>query len=92
MRCVQFYWTSGCFSKTERRLQKTSRPALEQVKKCPSGLSLISLGLSAAQILVQKFTKFDRPREQFLQGNLFLLAVCTHEVPLYLCRTKKIVV
>ena len=22
---------------------------------------------------------------QFLQGNLFLLAVCTHEVPLYLC-------
>ena len=22
---------------------------------------------------------------QFLQGNLFLLAVCTHEVPPYLC-------
>ena len=40
--------------------------------------------LLVGQILVQslQITAHDR---QFLQGNLFLLAVCTHEVPLYLC-------
>ena len=31
---------------------------------------------------LQSLTAHDR---QFLQGNLFFLAVCTHEVPLYLC-------
>ena len=63
VRCLQFYWTEGCFSKTERCFQKTLRQALEQVKHCRSGLSLLALGCSAGQILVQKFTKFDRPQQ-----------------------------
>ena len=53
MRCVQFYWTS----------KKTLRLALEYVKNCPPGVSFIAFGCSAGQILVQKITKFDRPRE-----------------------------
>ena len=64
--------------------KKTLRLALKWVKNCQSGLLLVALGCSAGQILVQEFAKFDHPR-QFLQGKLFLLAVCTHEVPLYLC-------
>ena len=46
------------------------------------------LSLSVARLVrfwfksSQSLTAHDR---QFLQGNLFLLAVCTHKVPLYLC-------
>ena len=46
------------------------------------------LSLSVAQLVrfwlksLQSLTAHER---QLLQDNLFLLAVCTHEVPLYLC-------
>ena len=63
VRRVQFYWIMGCFSKIERRLQKTLRLALEYIENYRSGLSLVALGCSAGQILVQKFTKFDRQWE-----------------------------
>ena len=43
--------------------QKMLCLALEYIKNCRSGLSLAPLGCSAGQILVQKSTKFDRPRQ-----------------------------
>ena len=52
------------------------------LKTVDLGLVLIALSWSCGQILVQSLTTHER---QFLQGNLFLLAVCTHEVLLYLC-------
>ena len=67
------------FSKPEQCLQKN---ALSGPRLCQSGLSLIALSCSAGQILVQKFTAHER---QFLQGNLFIVAFRTHEVPFYLC-------
>ena len=55
VRWVLFYWITDYLSKIERRLQKkTLRLALEYVKNYWSGLSLIALGCSAGQILVQK--------------------------------------
>ena len=65
-----------------KKKKNTLRQALEYVKNCRSGLLLITLGCSAGQILVQSLTAHER---QFVHGNPFLLAVCTHEVPLYLC-------
>ena len=47
-------------------------------------LSLVALSCSAGQILAQSLQSLTAHNRQFLQGNLFLLAVCTHEVPLYL--------
>ena len=45
-------------------LQKNASLVHEYIKNCRSGVSFVTLGCSAGQILVQKFTK------QFLQGNL----------------------
>ena len=60
MRCGQFYWTRGYFSKTERHLQKKMLHLnLEYVKNCSSGVSFVAC--SFGEILVQKITKFDRP-------------------------------
>ena len=70
MRCVQFYWTRGYFSKTERHFQK----------KCSiwpsSTLKTVDLDyrsfLSGAQLVrfwfksLHSLTAHDR---QFLQGN-----------------------
>ena len=67
-------------TKKNKEKKKTLRLALEHVKNCRSGLSLVALDCSAGQILIRKFSAHER---QFLQGNLFLQAV--HEVPLYLC-------
>ena len=76
----------GFFSKTERRFQikRSVRPS--------SRLKTVDLdyrsSLSVARLVrfwfksLQSLTAHDR---QFLQGNLFLLAVCMHDVALYLC-------
>ena len=37
--------------------------ALKYIENYQSGLSLVALGCLAGQIVVQKFTKFDRQRE-----------------------------
>ena len=76
----------GYFSKIERRLQK------KRSVWPSSTLKTIDLdyrsSLLVAQLVrfwfksLQSLTANER---QFLQGNLFLLAVCMHEVPLYLC-------
>ena len=63
VRCVQFTGQGVISQKPTEACKKTLRQALEQVKNCRSGLSLVALGCSAGQILVQKFTKFDRPRQ-----------------------------
>ena len=81
---VVIYWTRGIFSKTKHACKKkTIRLALEYIKtvnlECRLLLSVVRL---IDQILVQNLTAYDR---QFLQGNLFLLAVCMQKVPLYLC-------
>ena len=79
VRCVQFYWTRGYFSKTERCLQKMLCLTLEYIKSCWSGLSLNALGCSAGQILVQKFTKVWPPmRDSSYEVTYsFRLCVCT---------------
>ena len=41
-------------------------------------LGWVRFGFKSLQSLISN-------KRQFLQGNLFFLAVCTHEVPLYLC-------
>ena len=86
VRCVQFYWTRGCFSKTERCFQKkrSVRPS--------SRLKTVDLDYRSSLLVarlvrfwfksLQSLTAHDR---QFPQGNLFLLAVCMHDVALYLC-------
>ena len=87
VRCVQFYWTRGYFSKTDRRLQKKKRSIRPSSRWKTVDLDRRSL-LSVARLVrfwfksLPRLTVHDR---QFLQGNLFLLAVCTHDVGLYLC-------
>ena len=51
----------GLFLKNRTTLLKKNAPSY--VENCRSGLSLVPLGCSAGQILVQKSTKFDRPRQ-----------------------------
>ena len=85
VRCVQFTGKGVISQKPTEACKKTLRQALEYVKNCRSGLSLVALGCSAGQFWfksLQSLTVHDR---QFLQGNLFLLAVFTHDVGLYLC-------
>ena len=50
------YWRRGLFTKTKRHLQNDA----VWFSNCQSGLSLFALGCLGGQILVQKFTKFDR--------------------------------
>ena len=84
--CVEFYWTRGYFSKTERCLPK-KRSVWPLSKLKTINLDYCSL-LPVVRLVrfwfksLQSLTAHDR---QFLQGNLFLLAVCTHDVPPYLC-------
>ena len=80
------YWTTGYFSKTERRFA-TKRSVWPS-----STLKTVDLGyrssLSVAWMVrfwfksLQNSTVHKRP---LVQSSLFLLAVYTHEVPLYLC-------
>ena len=87
VRCVQFYWTRGYFSKTDRCLQKKRSSVRPSTRLKTVDLDCRSL-LSVARLVrfwfksLQSLTVHDR---QFLQGNLFLLVVCTHDVGLYLC-------
>ena len=76
----------GLFLKNQSRLAKkrSVRPSsrLKTVDlDCRSSLSVAQLVRFWFKSL-QSLTVHDR---QFLQGNLFLLAVCTHDVGLYLC-------
>ena len=76
----------GLFLKNRPRLVKKGsvRPSsrLKTVDlDCRSSLSVAQLVRFWFKSL-QSLTVHDR---QFLQGNLFLLAVCTHDVGLYLC-------
>ena len=76
----------GLFLKNRPRLAKkrSVRPSsrLKTVDlDCRSSLSVAQLVRFWFKSL-QSLTVHDR---QFLQGNLFLLAVCTHDVGLYLC-------
>ena len=76
----------GLFLKNRPRLVKKRyvRPSsrLKTVDlDCRSSLSVAQLVRFWFKSL-QSLTVHDR---QFLQGNLFLLAVCTHDVGLYLC-------
>ena len=80
------YWTRGYFSRTDQGLQKKRfvRPSsrLKTVDlDCRSSLSVAQLVRFWFKSL-QSLTVHDR---QFLQGNLFLLAVCTQDVDLSLC-------
>ena len=59
MRCVQFYCIWGYSQKPNNAWNKTLHLALEYVQ-FRSGVSFAALGCSGGQILVQKFTKFDR--------------------------------
>ena len=74
------------FLKNRPRLakQRSVRP-LSRLKTvdldCRSSLSVAQMVRFWFKSL-QSLTTHDR---QFLQGNLFLLAVCTHDVGLYLC-------
>ena len=86
MRCVQFQWTSSCFSKKRTTLpNKRSVGPSSRLKTVDldyrSSLSLTRLVRFWFKSL-QSFTAHDG---QFPQGNLFLLAMCTHEMSLYLC-------
>ena len=87
VRCVQFYWTRRYFSKTERRLQKKKRSVwrsstLKTVhREYRSSLSVAQL----VRFWFKRSQSLTAHNRQFLQGNLLLLAVCTHEVHLYLC-------
>ena len=82
MRCVQFYWTRGYFSKTKQRLQfnKTLCLALQHVENCRSRLSFFAFGY-----LVNLAQNLTAPERLLVQGNQVNLAAYTHEVPLYLC-------
>ena len=64
--------------------KKTLCLALEYIKNCPLGVSFVTFG-SVAQPVRFWFKSLTVHERQFLQGNIFLLAVCMHEVPLYLC-------
>ena len=85
VRCVQFTG-QGVISQNRPRLAK-KRSVMPSSRLKTVDLDCHSL-LSVAQLdrfwfkSLQSLTVHDR---QFLQGNLFLLAVCTHDVGLYLC-------
>ena len=48
--------------------------ALEYIENCQSGVSFVAFCCFDGQILIQKFTKFDRAYV-LVQGNLLVLAV-----------------
>ena len=58
MRCVQFYWTRGYFSKNIV-CNKAFRMALGYVENCRSRVPFITFGCLDGQILVQNFTKVN---------------------------------
>ena len=56
---------------------------VEYLKNCPFGVSF--LALACIQLVRLWFKSLQNVTPQFLQGNLLLLAVCTYELPFYLC-------
>ena len=45
VRCVQFYWTRGYFSKPNATCNKTLRLVLEYIKNCRSGVSFVAVAV-----------------------------------------------
>ena len=85
VRCVQFTGQGVISQKPTEACKKRSVRPSSRLKTvdldCRSSLSVAQLVRFWFKSL-QSLTAHDR---QFLQGNLFLLAVCTHDVGLYLC-------
>ena len=61
VRCVQFYWTRGYFSKKNDVCNKMLHQVLKYIQICRSRVSFVAFSCLDGWILVQKFAKFDRP-------------------------------
>ena len=60
VRCVQFYWTRGYFSKKNDVCNKMLHQVLKYIQICRSRVSFVAFSCLDGWILVQKFAKFDR--------------------------------
>ena len=75
----QFFY----FSKIEQCLERNTPSGPQVHLNCPSGVSFVALSCSLPRFWFKSLWSLTDHKRQFLQGNLFLLAM--HEMPLYLC-------